>query len=199
MPYALSLFFLPSFLSFRYNSECKSSRMLGWETVFGKQYEWFNMWFKALKWQPCLVRFPGESNNSFILRIAGEVPWVHCSAVVGHFSLNKFIRWNTRAVNLRDVSPSSHANVMTYENAAVLLLSFGFVIDRLWCCWGSQNYVQSVVWFQHLEKPKGDVHVRFDLVLADVNMTCGKILPKFGDFVSSQLVHQYVQLSCLRK
>lgn len=30
---------------------------------------------------------------------------------------------------------------------------------------GLPNYVRSVVWFQHLEKPKGDVHVRFGLGL----------------------------------
>lgn len=152
------------------------------------------IWLKALKWQLCLKRVPGESKNSFIFAYSRR-------SSMSELLQGNFIRWNMRAVNLRDVGFSSHAKMMStrmqlfYSKTLVSwsILDYGVV--------GAPKITfKSVVWFQHLEKPKGSVRARLDLVLANANMTCGKILPRIGYFcVESASTLIWCNLGCLCK
>lgn len=123
-----------------------------------------------------LKRVPGESKNSFIFAYSRR-------SSMSELLQGNFIRWNMRAVNLRDVGFSSHAKMMStrmqlfYSKTLVSwsILDYGVV--------GAPKITfKSVVWFQHLEKPKGSVRARFDLVLANANMTCGKKFANIGYF-----------------
>lgn len=42
---------------------------------------------------------------------------------------------------------------------------------------------------QRFVKPKGNVHMRFNLVMTNVDMTRGKVLSNIGYCVSNQLIH----------